>query len=67
MPRLPVRDALQVALASYYRLDDLLTWDCRHIANVNKMQHLNALNQGMSLSVPFLVTPDLLRPLEEEP
>jgi predicted nucleic acid-binding protein len=66
MPRSPVRDALHVALASYYRVDYLLTWNCRHIANVNKMQHLKALNQGMGLSVPLLVTPDLLRPLEEE-
>jgi len=67
MPRLPVRDVLHVALASCYRMAYLLTWNCRHIANVNKMRHLQALNGEFGLSVPLLVTPALLRPPEEEP
>jgi predicted nucleic acid-binding protein len=35
MPKLPVRDALHVAVTSYYRMDFLLTWNCRHLANAN--------------------------------
>jgi predicted nucleic acid-binding protein len=66
MPRLPVRDVLHVALASYYRMSYLLTWNCRHIANVNKMRHLQVLNSELGLNVPLLVTPALLRPMEEE-
>lgn len=67
MPKDPVRDALHVAIASYYRLDYLLTWNCRHIANVNKAQRLEALNQRMGLPTPRLVTPHLLLPVEEGP
>jgi len=65
MPRPPVRDALHLALASYYRIDFLLTWNCRHIANANKERHLEVLNQGMGLTVPRLVTPHQLQPWEE--
>jgi predicted nucleic acid-binding protein len=66
MPRLPVRDALHAAIASCYRMDYLLTWNCRHLANANKTPHVERLNQKMGLHVPLLVTPDLLRPWEDE-
>lgn len=67
MPRLPARDALHVAVASYYRVDFLLTWNCKHLANANKARHLRELNLEMGLSVPQLVTPDQLQPWEEYP
>jgi hypothetical protein len=67
MPRAPVRDALHVAVASHYRMDFLLTWNCRHIANANKAEHLAKLNHGMGLKVPRLVTPQILLPWEESP
>jgi predicted nucleic acid-binding protein len=65
MPRLPVRDALHLAVASYYRMDVLLTWNCRHLANANKFPHLARLNQTLGLSVPQLVTPMQLTTWEE--
>jgi hypothetical protein len=64
MPRLPVRDALHVAIASFYRMDFLLTWNCKHLANANKARALRELNLEMGLSVPALVTPDQLQPWE---
>jgi predicted nucleic acid-binding protein len=67
MPKAPVRDALHVAIASHYRMDFLLTWNCRHLANVHKSRHLEVLNVRMGLAVPRLVTPHLLQPLEEIP
>ena len=67
MPQPPVRDALHLALASYYRMDFLLTWNCRHIANANKTKHLEVLNHGMGLPVPQLITPHQLQTWEESP
>jgi hypothetical protein len=64
MPKPPSADALHLAVASFYRMDFLLTWNCRHIANANKTRHLEVLNQGMGLSVPQLVTPHQLQPWE---
>ncbi len=65
MPRDPAADAVHLALASYYRMDFLLTWNCRHLANANKARHLEALNVQMGLGTPRLVTPHLLQPLED--
>lgn len=65
MPRPPVRDALHVAVASVYRLDYLLTWNCEHLANANKAVHLEKLNARLHLGLPRLVTPNQLRPFEE--
>jgi predicted nucleic acid-binding protein len=65
IPRHPVADSVHVALASQYRLDYLLTWNCRHLANVHKVRHLEELNHAMHLHVPLPVTPHQLQPWEE--
>jgi len=57
MPRDPGGDALHLAVASYYRMDVLLTWNCRHLANPNKMDHIRAVNQELGLIMPYLTTP----------
>jgi predicted nucleic acid-binding protein len=64
MPQDPAADALHLALASYYRMDYLLTWNCRHLANANKLKHLEVLNTKMGLSIPAVVTPHMLWPEE---
>jgi hypothetical protein len=65
MPKPPSADALHLALASFYRMDFLLTWNCRHIANANKTKHLEVLNHGIGLPVPQLITPHQLQPWEK--
>ena len=64
MPRDPAADAIHLALASYYRMDYLLTWNCRHLANANKFRRIEAVNAELGLAFPLLVTPDQLRPWE---
>jgi hypothetical protein len=66
MPHDPAADAIHLALASYYRMDYLLTWNCHHLANANKIKHLEVLNVQMGLSIPALVTPPMLMPREIE-
>ena len=65
MPHDPAADSIHLALASFYTMDYLLTWNCRHLANANKARHVEVLNVQMGLAVPRLVTPDLLRPMED--
>lgn len=43
MPKDPVGDALHLALASYHKCDFLLTWNCRHLANANKFDHIRRI------------------------
>ena len=57
MPADPVGDALHLALASFYKCDFLLTWNCRHLANANKFAHIRRINGILGLFVPSLVTP----------
>jgi hypothetical protein len=57
MPSDPIGDALHLAVASYHRCDFLLTWNCRHLANANKFEHIRRVNGMLGLFVPALVTP----------
>lgn len=57
MPKDPTGDALHLALATYYKCDFLLTWNCNHLANANKFVHIEKVNSMLSLTSPRLVTP----------
>ncbi len=57
MPQDPAGDALHLALASFHRCDILLTWNCVHLANVNKFEHIQRVNVLLGLPVPMLLTP----------
>jgi predicted nucleic acid-binding protein len=57
MPSDPRGDALHLALASYHRCHFLLTWNCAHLANANKFEHIRHVNMVLGLFVPSLVTP----------
>jgi hypothetical protein len=64
MPADPKGDALHLALASVYKCDILLSWNCRHIANHQKAGYVRKLNIDLGLAVPALLTPFAL--LNEE-
>jgi predicted nucleic acid-binding protein len=67
MPRDPAGDAFHLALASHHRCDFLVTWNCRHLANANKFDHIRRVNTMLGLFVPALVTPlELLGDDDEE-
>jgi predicted nucleic acid-binding protein len=57
MPQDPRGDALHLALASYHNCHFLLTWNCAHLANANKFEHIRHVNALLGLFVPALVTP----------
>jgi predicted nucleic acid-binding protein len=57
MPHSLTGDAVHLAYASYYKLDFLLTWNCNHLANANKKQHIRIINTRMGLPTPEIITP----------
>ena len=57
MPQDLSGDARHLAVASFHRCDYLLTWNCRHIANANKIRHIRRINGLLGLPTPELVTP----------
>ena len=66
MPNDPKGDALHLALASYHHCHFLLTWNCAHLANANKFEHIRHINTILGLYVPILTTPYELLYWEEK-
>ncbi|MCS6886074.1 MAG: hypothetical protein RMM17_12015 [Acidobacteriota bacterium] len=55
-----IANALHVAIASWHRIDFLVTWDFGHIASVHKQARLKAFNTSAGFFVPEIVTPEFL-------
>jgi hypothetical protein len=53
-------DALHLAVACVHEVDFLLTWNIRHLANPNKLDHLIVINRRLGLLTPRIVTPEML-------
>jgi hypothetical protein len=62
MPRGAGGDAAHLAMASVHAVDFVLTWNCKHLANANKIPHLRALIARLGRAVPTLTTPLTLIP-----
>jgi predicted nucleic acid-binding protein len=57
MPGGATGDAVHLAYASFYKADFLMTWNCNHLANANKKQHIAVINTRLKLFIPEIVTP----------
>jgi predicted nucleic acid-binding protein len=53
-------DALHVALASFHKIDYLVTWNFGHLANVRKQARIRVFNVSAGFFVPMIVTPEFL-------
>jgi hypothetical protein len=51
-------DAEHVAIATVHGVDYLLTWNCKHIANAEKLPGVYRLLTDMGYSPPLIVTPE---------
>jgi len=57
MPQGSTGDGLHLAYASFHKVDFLLTWNCNHLANANKRQHIRIINTRLNLFIPEIITP----------
>jgi hypothetical protein len=53
-------DAVHLAIAAYHGVDFVLTWNIRHLANPNKVDHMLMLNRRLGVMTPTILTPDML-------
>jgi hypothetical protein len=60
MPQGPTGDALHLAVASLNEMDFLLTWNLRHLANPNKIEHITVINRRLGLLSPKIISPEEL-------
>ncbi len=55
-----ISDALHFALASFYKIDYVVTWNFGHLANVRKQARLKMFNTAAGFFSPSIVTPEFL-------
>jgi hypothetical protein len=60
LPAAAARDAAHVAIATVARMDYLLTWNCRHIANAQILRKLAATAASSGYTLPDVRTPEEL-------
>jgi len=53
-------DALHVAMASFHKIDYLVTWNFGHLANVRKQARVRLFNTAAGFFSPVIVTPEFL-------
>jgi predicted nucleic acid-binding protein len=55
-----IGDALHVAVASFHKIDYLVTWNFGHLANVRRQARIRLFNTAAGFFVPQIVTPEFL-------
>lgn len=57
-------DAVHLAVATHYRMDYLLTWNLKHLANARVRRTIERLGELRGIHFPTICTPDELLGLE---
>jgi len=65
MPGPVVGDAIHVAIATIHAIEYMLTWNVRHLANANKIEHLRTICRRVGYIPPQIVTPDIMWDYEQ--
>lgn len=67
IPQAHFPDSLHIALASFHKIDFLITWNCEHLAEVHRRKRIRLFNTSAGLFVPEIVTPmELIEGGEED-
>jgi hypothetical protein len=53
-------DALHIAAVAHYRIQYLLTWNCKHIANAKILPHIHRVLTDLGIPIPIICTPEEL-------
>lgn len=60
LPERATADALHIAIAAVNGMDYLLTWNCKHIANVTLRPQIEAVCRAAGFEPPLICTPEEL-------
>ncbi|MHB1687706.1 MAG: type II toxin-antitoxin system VapC family toxin [Ignavibacteriaceae bacterium] len=53
-------DAVHLAVACFYKMDYLLSWNCKHIVSARIRKNLEKMNNELKLFTPVICTPEEL-------
>ena len=51
-------DALHIAAVAHHRVQYLLTWNCKHIANAKILPRIHDVLTRMGIPIPIICTPE---------
>jgi len=51
-------DALHIAAVAHHRIQYLLTWNCKHIANAKILPRIHDVLTGLGIPIPIICTPE---------
>jgi len=51
-------DALHIAMVAHHRIEYLLTWNCRHIANAQILSRIHKVLNDLAIPIPVICTPE---------
>ena len=60
-------DALHIACAAFHRVDFLLTWNCKHIANPVILPRVFRVIDDFNFPFPVICTPQDMLDSDEDP
>jgi len=60
IPEKAKADTYHLAIASWYNIDFLVTWNCSHLANGFIIRELKKINLGLGVKTPEICTPEEL-------
>ena len=65
LPPRAIFDALHIATTAHHRIEYLLTWNCRHIANAKILPRIHGVLNDLSVPIPIICTPEEM--VEDDP
>ncbi len=51
-------DALHISAAAHHRIQYLLTWNCKHIANAKILPRIHSVLRDLGIPIPIICTPE---------
>jgi hypothetical protein len=57
LPEKARTDSLHIATVAHHRIQYLLTWNCRHIANAHILPRIYAVLNDLGIPIPIICTP----------
>ena len=58
LPPKALIDALHIAIVAHHRIEYLLTWNCRHIANARILPRIHDVLADLGVPIPIICTPE---------
>ncbi len=58
LPKTARTDSLHIAIVAHYRIQYLLTWNCRHIANALILPRIHNVLNELNIPIPIICTPE---------